>query len=124
MVNALYDFDTGTPFTPYAGVGIGAARTKVKDIDSKTLFAYQGILGVSYDVTDELKAYLDYRYFATADLQGTTPAGPDVDVENESHTGMIDVRYLFGEPRPARSEERGARQECDSTRRSRWTPHQ
>src|SRR3546814_3256285 len=62
---------------------------------------YQGILGVSYDVTDELKAYLDYRYFATEDLKGTTPAGADVDVENESPTGMIGVRYMFGAPRPA-----------------------
>src|SRR3546814_3659807 len=71
---------------------------------------YQGILGVSYDVTDELKAYLDYRYFATEDLKGTTPAGADVDVENESHTGM-------------RSEERRVGKECVSTCRSRWSPY-
>ncbi|MET4699193.1 OOP family OmpA-OmpF porin [Constrictibacter sp. MBR-5] len=104
MVNALYDFNTGTPITPYAGVGVGAARTKVKDVDSKTVFAYQGILGVAYDVTPELKAFADYRYFATEDMKGTTDGGLDVEVENENHTGMIGVRYMFGAPRPAEPE--------------------
>ena len=104
MVNALYDFDTGTPITPYAGVGVGAARAKVKDIGSKTVFAYQGILGVSYDVTNELKAFADYRYFATEDVKGTTPGGTNVDVENANHTGMIGVRYMFGSPRPVEAE--------------------
>lgn len=104
MVNALYDLDTGTPITPYAGVGVGAARAKVQDIGSKTVFAYQGILGVSYDVTPELKAFADYRYFATEDVKGRTPAGASVDVENQNHTGMIGVRYMFGAPQPAEPE--------------------
>ncbi|MFN4089300.1 MAG: OmpA family protein [Alphaproteobacteria bacterium] len=98
MVNALYDFDTGTPLTPYAGVGVGAARTKVSDIGSRTVFAYQGILGVSYALTEEVKAFADYRYFATQDVKGRTPGGTRVEVENANHTGMIGVRYMFGPP--------------------------
>lgn len=104
MVNVLYDFDTGTRFTPYVGAGIGAARTKVEDIGKKTVFAYQGIVGASYAVTNELSAFADYRYFATEDVKGTSPGGSDVKVENENHTGMIGVRYMFGAPRPVEPE--------------------
>jgi OOP family OmpA-OmpF porin len=74
MANALYDFKTDTPWTPYLGAGIGglnlnadniiAGNTKVTN-DSQTVFAYQGIAGLSYAVTDSLSLRADYHYMRT-----------------------------------------------------------
>ena len=71
MVNGYYDFDTGSAVTPYVGLGVGAARTSHTDstdnITSRQWnFAYQGIVGASYAVNDQMSVSLDYRYFATA----------------------------------------------------------
>ncbi len=97
MANALYDFQTGTGLTPYVGVGIGGARTSVKDLDHDYVFAYQGIAGVSYRVTPEIDIYADYRYFGTPDLELESGAGK-VDVENSSHTGLVGMRWVFAAP--------------------------
>ena len=76
MANVLYDFKTNTPWTPYVGAGIGgmnvnadniiAGNTKVTN-DSDTAFAYQGIAGIAYAVTDTLSLRADYHYLRTAD---------------------------------------------------------
>jgi len=70
MLNVLYDFKTGTPFTPYVGAGIGAARVSLdaspigssRIDDSNTAFAYQGIAGVGYRLNDSATIFTDYRY--------------------------------------------------------------
>ena len=89
MTNLLYDFDLGG-FTPYVGVGIGGAAVKYKNVgpfgaaslnDSDLVFAYQGIAGVGYQVTEQLGLFADYRYFATRDAGLTTSGGAGVDAE-------------------------------------------
>ncbi len=71
MLNAYYDIDTGTKFTPYVGAGLGMARLKVKhtgdDSDenwskSSNEFAWQLGAGVSYAATDNVSVDLGYRY--------------------------------------------------------------
>jgi outer membrane protein OmpA-like peptidoglycan-associated protein len=71
MGNAYYDFNTGTKLTPYLGVGIGgldlsadhiAANSQQVTNDNKTVFAYQGIAGLSYALSDSLSLKTDYRY--------------------------------------------------------------
>ena len=113
MLNLLYDVSTGTPFTPYLGAGIGYARVKFKDVgpvngagatidDSDNVFAYQGILGVAYGLTENLKLALDYRYFGTQDPEFTTSTGTSVDGEYAAHTVLLGLRWEFGAPsRPA-----------------------
>ena len=60
MLNAYYDIDTGTKFTPYVGAGIGMARLKAKIDDetdfskSKTTFAWQVGAGISYAMTENV----------------------------------------------------------------------
>ncbi len=76
MVNALWDFRTGTPFVPYIGIGVGMAQAKLDNFavrgtllanSSDTVFAYQPMVGVRYHITDALALGVEYRYFATVD---------------------------------------------------------
>lgn len=76
MGNAYYDFKTNSKFTPYIGGGIGGIDLIADNITagghpvtdaSNTAFAYQGIVGLSYAVTDTLSIKGDYRYLRTAD---------------------------------------------------------
>ncbi|HZH28085.1 MAG TPA: outer membrane beta-barrel protein [Azospirillaceae bacterium] len=117
MANALYDFNTGTAFTPYVGVGVGVARVGLDvsgaagatrgEIDGPdNAFAYQGILGVGYALTRNLTLDLSYRYFGTAGTDhegdavvGGTRVGLDYDTDRlHNHTLMVGVRYAFGGP--------------------------
>ena len=104
LANAIYGIPTGTKFTPYVGAGAGVAWVKSQDIatvlgtsvdDTDTVFAYQGIAGVEYDITNSLKAALDYRYFRTADTSFQSAAATSVDGDYESHTITVGLRYLF-----------------------------
>ncbi|AWK89084.1 OmpA family protein [Azospirillum thermophilum] len=100
MGNALYDFNTGTPVTPYIGLGAGIAQVRqhLNGVSDKDwVFAYQGIVGAAYSMTDNLALTIDYRYFATLD--------PDFDLgpvtskgEYRNHTIMAGLRYSFGAP--------------------------
>jgi len=104
MGNVLYDIHTGTPFTPYLGVGAGMAQVKHETrlgatsfSESDWVFAYQGIAGVAYNVTNNLALTADYRYFATQDpkfdVLGTTVKG-----EYRNHSVMVGLRSSFGAP--------------------------
>ena len=103
MVNGLYDFNTGTAFTPYVGAGIGLALTNSKLSGSNvsrysgtdTQFAYQGIAGVSYAFNPNLSLTADYRYFATTDnTYSSTPS--NWTVSNSNHTILVGLRWTFG----------------------------
>lgn len=107
MVNALYDIPTGWALTPYIGAGVGYARVKMDGVnvtptaridDSDNVFAYQGIVGAAYGLTQNLKLSLDYRYFATLDPEFTTNTGVKVDGEYAAHTVLIGLRWEFGAP--------------------------
>jgi OOP family OmpA-OmpF porin len=109
MLNLLYDIPTGTAFTPYLGVGGGYARVKADGIapvaagnvtvdDSDNVFAYQGIVGVAYGITPNLKVALDYRYFGTQDPEFGASNGTSVDSEYSTHTVLIGLRWEFGPP--------------------------
>ena len=104
MADAIYGVETGTKFTPYIGAGVGMAYVSAKDVeqihgsridDSDTVFAYQGIAGIEYDIRSNLKAALDYRYFRTADMSFKTDAGNPVDADYEDHTITLGLRYMF-----------------------------
>lgn len=74
MVNALYDLDALSEWTTYLGLGLGQVNVAHRiDIDSKnsshssiSKFAYQGILGASYRLSEFVRTNLDYRYLRSA----------------------------------------------------------
>ena len=109
MANAYYDFNTGTPFTPYLGAGVGAVDMMARiDQSGTTLLnasrvglGYQGIVGASYKINDALSLKADYRYMATTDID--LPNSPAVGAGTaklgyESHAVLIGFIYHFGAP--------------------------
>ena len=75
MVNALYDFDTGSKWVPYVGLGVGVADVSADMIKpsvvtsgksgyidgSSQKFAVQFIFGAEYLATDNIGIFVDWR---------------------------------------------------------------
>ena len=110
MGNALYDFDLGSPITPYIGIGLGIAQVDFDGVspvggsavdDDDTSIAYQGIAGASLRLTDQLDLTLDYRYFAAPDVELSLNSGGRADSSYKSHNIMLGLRFSFGAPAPA-----------------------
>ncbi|MDD3287552.1 MAG: OmpA family protein [Alphaproteobacteria bacterium] len=110
MANGIYDLDTGTMFTPYAGVGIGFSvvdASKIHTVNTDTVkgtevaFAFQGIAGIATNFDDNWAMTADYRYFRTPDVKFKSELNGKALTENASHNVMVGVRYSFGEPEAA-----------------------
>ncbi|WP_245514847.1 outer membrane protein [Jiella endophytica] len=122
MANAYVDLGTYAGFTPYVGAGAGTVHVEYQtgcryagddcgssldtDIDdlSKWRFAYSLMAGVSYDVSQNLKLDVGYRYLDvdgsdTADVAATDVAnGIDYAIHGsddgfERHTIRAGLRY-------------------------------
>ncbi|MGD2132400.1 MAG: outer membrane beta-barrel protein [Maricaulaceae bacterium] len=114
MLNAIYDLDRFSRFTPYLGAGVGlpmldgelvgaaygphpAISEKVDGHEVGGDLAWQGLAGVSFDLNDRLTADLEYRYIDLGDLEGTGFDFEDV----ESHDILFGLRLALGQPAPA-----------------------
>ncbi|MEI6161474.1 MAG: OmpA family protein, partial [Roseococcus sp.] len=124
MANALYDFRIPgvTWMVPYVGGGIGyiwrdmhslsvsapgGLSLRSSDIDG--VFAYQAIGGVAFPIASVpgLAVTAEYRYLGTqpTDLNtrlvntanGQTVGGGTLRSSNNNHSGLIGVRYAFGQ---------------------------
>jgi OOP family OmpA-OmpF porin len=92
MANVLYDFMPTSTFTPYIGAGAGIAF-----VDStiqgcnlcSTQFAYQGIVGIAYNM-DAFRIGLEGRYY------GTTNGG--LAYQNNNFMALLSLAYKFGQP--------------------------
>jgi opacity protein-like surface antigen len=104
MVNGLYDFDLGSPkWYPHLGFGIGAVNVNSSRSPAETVFAYQAIAGVEYELQPRLRLGLDYRYLGsdTVHLTFTQPgfaASRGVSSEVENHTVLFTLRWNFYAP--------------------------
>lgn len=110
MGNVLYDFRNTSAFTPYLGAGIGAARVHVKANttpgtvaihDDSTEFAYQGIAGVNYALTNKVDLGLNYHYFATSPVDLNNAAGAKASGDYQNHSVLVGLTYHFNEPEKA-----------------------
>ena len=115
MANGYYDFLNSSAFTPYVGVGVGAARLSLNDVGFTTpfnftasasdwQFAYQGIAGVRYAFNPTWSLNLDYRYFATLDPTFNVNffglAHFSQKMEYHTHNIMLGLAYHFVPPPP------------------------
>lgn len=110
MGNLFYDFDLRTGLTPYLGVGVGGALVSADHAgqivggaeldDQQFEFAYQGIAGVSFELSERLDVTADYRYFSTLDPQFSTLTGGlrSDDTTYHTHNFLLGLRYVFGVP--------------------------
>jgi outer membrane protein OmpA-like peptidoglycan-associated protein len=90
MANLLYDFIPGAVLTPYigAGAGIAFADAYINGCSlCSTQFAYQGIVGLGWNVDANFRINLDGRYYGT-----TNPPG----YSNNNFTAMIGLAFKFG----------------------------
>ena len=101
MVNAFYDFENKTRFTPHVMLGLGASEVVYDDTyheyDDK-VFAYQLGTGISTAVTEKIALDFAYRYFATENPEfkysGPGPL-PPIKSSYKSHNISVGIRYLF-----------------------------
>jgi len=130
MANVIYDVLPQSAFDPFIGVGVGAARVKMKANgqlsnvpgvitganpafqnlvinDDDTAFAWQAIAGVAWHATDRLAVDLTYRYLGTSDLNfasvGTAPGGYQPGTfqgDIRDSSVTLGVRYSFAPPPP------------------------
>ncbi len=96
LLNGYYDFSTGTAFKPYLGAGLGVAMIEAEDFgvdaipdvldDDDTVFAYQIMAGVGYDLSDRTNLFAEYRYLGTESAELTTSVS----------TGSVATDFDFG----------------------------
>jgi OOP family OmpA-OmpF porin len=94
LLNAYYDFDMRSSWAPYLGLGIGAASIELDSAtlgvdDTDTVPAWQGMLGVTYRISDNVWARGGYRYFGTGD-----PEIAGTEFEVQSH--VLDIGLQIG----------------------------
>jgi OOP family OmpA-OmpF porin len=95
MANFLYDFNATGTFVPYIGAGAGIGFVDSETSLGSTVFAYQGILGVGYNFSPNLRFNLDGRYFGT-----TNPQVAGTSWTNNNITLMASVQVKFGSAPP------------------------
>lgn len=110
MANGYYDFPSisgsaRTPLRPYLGGGIGLARVAWNDVsigatsivdDDEYLVAYQAIAGIGIGVTEAVTISVDYRFFATPDVEIDQAGGSNAyQIDNLSHTVTAGLRVAF-----------------------------
>jgi OOP family OmpA-OmpF porin len=97
LANLLYDFAPGAVITPYIGAGAGVAfidpSLSAGCTMCSTQFAYQGILGLAWNIDQSFRVSLDGRYFGTTN-GGTTYTNNNISV-------MLGLTYKFGAPEVA-----------------------
>src|SRR5262249_8788498 len=68
MANFFYDFLAGQTIVPYIGAGLGVAfinTSALGSASSSTQFAYQGMIGVGWNVNEQFRVNLEGRYYGT-----------------------------------------------------------
>ena len=108
MLNAYYDINTCTKWTPYVGAGMGVAMLKFTEKDmedgSKTSdrtynFAWQVGAGVAYDLTKNVALDAGYRYInsgsAVANKVIDTDWNGKTKYKSAAHEIYLGARYTF-----------------------------
>ncbi|MET0155067.1 MAG: OmpA family protein [Rickettsiales bacterium] len=105
MGNVYYDFYNSTAFTPYVGAGAGGMTLLLDDyvtpangrISKKdTSFVAQGIAGITYDFSNYVDLYADYRYLASLkDFEYNTNSGALYDSDYKASTFMLGLRVAL-----------------------------
>ena len=119
MLNAYYDIDTGTEFTPYVGGGIGMAHLKNKtkatgstpegalnsgSSESENNFAWNIGAGVSYALNDKVSLDAGYRYADYGNVKESVsqtvpglsaPLNVSGKYDVTAHEFLLGARYSF-----------------------------
>ena len=100
MLNLLYDFWPDQTWTPYVGAGVGMAFIDSNVSLGETRFAYQAMLGVAYNITDQFRFQVEGRYFGTPAPGVTIPGVGYVTYSNNVIMALAGVTYKFASAPP------------------------
>jgi len=95
MANFLYDFNAFGNFVPYIGAGAGVGFVDSDQNLGSVTFAYQGILGVGYNWSPNLRFNLEGRYIGT-----TNPSVAGSTWNNNDIALLASVQLKFGSAPP------------------------
>ncbi|MFO1081177.1 MAG: OmpA family protein [Reyranellaceae bacterium] len=95
MANVLYDFNSLGAIVPYVGAGLGVAFIDSTYNLGTTQFAYQAILGIGYNMSENLRFNLEGRYTGT-----TAPAVANTTWTNNNAMLLASVQVKFGSAPP------------------------
>ena len=105
MANAIYEPTWNTPFTPYAGLGVGMAwsdwdvrlqasgDTYVNDRDGAA--AVQVVFGAAAEVAERLELMAEFRYWMTGLFDLAEPNGRPMRTELTVSSLMLGLRYTL-----------------------------
>jgi opacity protein-like surface antigen len=97
MGNFLYDFNATGTIVPYIGAGAGVGFVDSDFNLGSTVFAFQGILGLGYNWSPNLRFNLEGRYFGTTN---PTVAGTYWNNNNISLLASIQLKFGYAPPPP------------------------
>ena len=105
MANLYYDFLAGGQFVPYIGAGAGIAFSNLSANGNSTYggaqFAYQGMIGVGWNIDSQLRLNLEGRYYGTTqpnynfNIGGANVSGS---YTNNNFSAMLSLQWKFGAP--------------------------
>jgi len=105
MANLYYDFLAGGSFVPYIGAGIGAAFSQLYANGNGSYagvqFAYQGMIGVGWNIDPTFRVNLEGRYFGTTQPSYNFNVGPtniNGSYSNNNFSAMLSLQIKFGAP--------------------------
>ncbi|CAN5697935.1 OmpA family protein [soil metagenome] len=95
LANLLYDFSPASTITPYIGAGAGVAFVDGDSSLGSTQFAYQGIIGLGWNVDTNFRVNLDGRYYGTSN-----PSVGGSTWSNNNFSVMLGLQIKFGAAPP------------------------
>jgi len=101
MGNLFYDFNAGGVIVPYIGAGAGVAFINGfagGGSSNSTQFAYQGILGVGWNINETVRLNLDGRYYGTTNPTVNNFGAGNVTYQNNNISIMASLQIKFGAP--------------------------
>jgi OOP family OmpA-OmpF porin len=98
MANAYYDFMAReSRWNPYLGVGAGIAFVDSNTPLGSTVFAWQGMAGLRYNIDSSWAVGVEARYMGTTNPSINTPTGT-VYSQNHTISALAGIAYKFGAP--------------------------
>jgi opacity protein-like surface antigen len=104
LVNFFGVFHGERRWSPYVGLGIGAARIEASGLkvtgqplanSSAVVFAYQLGTGIDYALTDKLSLDLGYRFFSSTPPKFTEANGKKFEMDYFNHSVVLGLRLGF-----------------------------
>jgi opacity protein-like surface antigen len=102
MANVLYDFFPRSVITPFVGGGIGVAFVDSNTSLGSTAFAFQGIVGIGYQVNEQLRFGIEGRYLGSTNVTLNYPilGNPTYNISNLMALAGVQYKFAAAPPPP------------------------